>query len=135
MREHEYWEYVVADWVRQNGDFAGAVKSYSESIKRDPSDPRGYNNRANAYTKLVAFPEALKDAEQAIKVDPKFGECAMCWEGCELIGGCSEGIYTQESYFICDERVYKGNAGGTGGECVRLTKVHADVCAGARCGR
>ncbi|KAH8105503.1 chaperone [Cristinia sonorae] len=54
------------------GDFAGAVKAYTESIKRDPADPRGYNNRSNAYTKLVALPEALKDAEEAIKVDPKF---------------------------------------------------------------
>jgi len=54
------------------GDFAGAVKAYTEAIDRDPEDPRGYNNRANAYTKLVAFPEALKDAEQAITVDPKF---------------------------------------------------------------
>ncbi|TFY60717.1 hypothetical protein EVG20_g7325 [Dentipellis fragilis] len=56
----------------KNGDFAGAVKSYTEGIKRNPSDPRGYNNRALAYTKLVAFPEALKDAEEAIKVDPTF---------------------------------------------------------------
>ena len=56
------------------GDFAGAVKSYTESIKRDPKDPRGYNNRAAAYTKLVALPEALKDANEAIKVDPEFGE-------------------------------------------------------------
>ena len=54
------------------GDFAGAVKAYTEAIKRAPDDPRGYNNRANAYTKLAALPEALKDAEQAIKVDPKF---------------------------------------------------------------
>jgi len=54
------------------GDFAGAVKSYSESIKRDPKDARGYNNRAAAYTKLVALPEALKDANEAIKIDPKF---------------------------------------------------------------
>ena len=57
----------------KGGDFAGAVKSYTESILRDPSDPRGYNNRAAAYTKLVAFPEALKDANEAIKIDPKFG--------------------------------------------------------------
>ncbi|KZS97739.1 hypothetical protein SISNIDRAFT_449295 [Sistotremastrum niveocremeum HHB9708] len=57
----------------QAGDFVGAVKSYTESIKRDPSDARGYNNRAAAYTKLVALPEALKDAEEAIKIDPKFG--------------------------------------------------------------
>jgi len=54
------------------GDFAGAVKDYTESIKRDPSDARGYNNRAAAYMKLVAFPEALKDANEAIKVDSKF---------------------------------------------------------------
>ncbi|KAJ3503397.1 hypothetical protein NLJ89_g8453 [Agrocybe chaxingu] len=54
------------------GDFAGAVRDYTESIKRDPSDARGYNNRAAAYMKLVAFPEALKDANEAIKVDPKF---------------------------------------------------------------
>lgn len=56
------------------GDFAAAVKSYSESIKRDPADARGYNNRAAAYMKLVALPEALKDVNEAIKVDPKFGE-------------------------------------------------------------
>jgi stress-induced-phosphoprotein 1 len=58
----------------KEGDFAGAVKSYTESIKRDPSDARGYNNRALAYTKLVALPEALKDAEEAIHVDPSFGK-------------------------------------------------------------
>jgi stress-induced-phosphoprotein 1 len=56
------------------GDFAGAVKDYAESIKRDPSDPKGYNNRAAAYMKLVAFPEALKDVNEAIKVDVKFGQ-------------------------------------------------------------
>ncbi|KAJ8481593.1 hypothetical protein ONZ51_g5884 [Trametes cubensis] len=56
----------------KKGDFAGAVKAYTEAIKRDPQDPRGYNNRANAYTKLAALPEALKDAEEAIRVDPKF---------------------------------------------------------------
>jgi len=54
------------------GDFAGSVKAYTESIKRDPADPRGYNNRAAAYTKLVALPDALKDADKAIEVDPKF---------------------------------------------------------------
>ncbi|KAJ7929167.1 activator of Hsp70 and Hsp90 chaperone [Mycena leptocephala] len=54
------------------GDFASAVKSYTESIKRDPSDARGYNNRAAAYMKLAAFPEALKDVNEAIKTDPEF---------------------------------------------------------------
>jgi len=58
----------------KKGDFAGAIKAYTESINRDPNDPRGYNNRANGYTKLAALPEALKDADAAIKVDPKFSE-------------------------------------------------------------
>ena len=58
----------------KTGDFAGAVKDYTESIKRDPSDARGYNNRAAAYMKLVAFPEALKDVNEAIKVDANFGK-------------------------------------------------------------
>ncbi|KAF8450887.1 activator of Hsp70 and Hsp90 chaperone [Boletus edulis BED1] len=54
------------------GQFADAVKLYTESIKRDPSDARGYNNRAAAYMKLLALAEALKDANEAIKVDPSF---------------------------------------------------------------
>lgn len=36
------------------------------------SDPRALNNRAAAYSKLLALPEALKDAEAAIKIDPTF---------------------------------------------------------------
>jgi stress-induced-phosphoprotein 1 len=50
------------------------VKRYTEAIKRDPKDPRGYNNRAAAYQKLVALPVALKDSEEAIKIDSTFGE-------------------------------------------------------------
>jgi stress-induced-phosphoprotein 1 len=56
----------------KGGDFAAAVKLYTESIKRAPSDARGYNNRAAAYMKLMALTEALKDANDAIKVDPTF---------------------------------------------------------------
>jgi len=59
------------------GDFAGSVKSYTEAIKRDPSDPRGYNNRAAAYTKLAALPEALKDVNKAIEIDPSFGKSSV----------------------------------------------------------
>jgi tetratricopeptide (TPR) repeat protein len=61
----------------KDGDFVGAVKNYTESIMRDPSDARGYNNRAAAYIKLVALPEALKDVDQAIMIDPKFGALSL----------------------------------------------------------
>lgn len=54
------------------GKFADAVKSYTEAIKRFPTDPRAYNNRAAAYQKLMAMPEAIKDADAAIKCDPTF---------------------------------------------------------------
>ncbi|GAA5940908.1 hypothetical protein JCM3775_006845 [Rhodotorula graminis] len=56
----------------RQGDFASAVTHYAESIKRNPDDPRGFTNRAAAYTKLMALPEALKDAEKAIEMDPTF---------------------------------------------------------------
>jgi stress-induced-phosphoprotein 1 len=63
------------------GDFAGSVKAYTEAIARDPSDARSYNNRAAAYQKLVALPEALKDSEKAVEVDPKFGQFLRSSEG------------------------------------------------------
>lgn len=57
------------------GNWAGAVESYTEAINRHPTDPRAYNNRALCLTKLVALPDALKDAEKAIELDPKFSAC------------------------------------------------------------
>lgn len=97
------------------GDFAGAVKSYTESIKRDPKDARGYNNRAAAYTKLVALPEALKDANEAIKVDPTFGKllklCLTTSFSHQLV---SQGIYSQIQHLILDERIHQSTRSSSG---------------------
>lgn len=41
-------------------------------IKRAPEDPRGYTNRAAALIKLMTFPGAVSDCDEAIKHDPKF---------------------------------------------------------------
>ena len=81
-KESEAQEYInpeLAEKAREDGNakfkaglFAEAVQFYTEAIKRDPKDPRSYNNRALAYTKLVALPEALKDAKEATSVDPTF---------------------------------------------------------------
>lgn len=54
------------------GDWPNAIKAYSEMIKRDPNDARGYSNRAAALAKLMSFPDAIRDCDQAIKLDPTF---------------------------------------------------------------
>ena len=56
----------------KEGKFAEAVQSYTEAIKRAETDPRAYSNRAACYTKLMALPQALKDAEKAIELDKTF---------------------------------------------------------------
>lgn len=80
QREKEsYIDPQKAEEAREEGnrlfkaaDFAGAVKAYTEMIKRAPEDPRGYSNRAAALQKLISLPEAIKDCDEAIKRDPKF---------------------------------------------------------------
>ncbi|KAJ6151776.1 heat shock protein STI1 [Penicillium chermesinum] len=56
----------------QEGDWPAAVEAFSEMIKRAPEDPRGCSNRAAALIKLMAFPQAVQDCDQAIALDPKF---------------------------------------------------------------
>lgn len=79
MEEQAYLDPAKAEEEREKGNalfkegkFPDAIKCYTESIRRKPDDPRVWSNRAACYTKLTALPEALKDAEKAIEIDPTF---------------------------------------------------------------
>lgn len=79
QEEEAYLDPALAEAEREKGNalfkegkFPDAVKCYTESIRRGPKDPRVWSNRAACYTKLTALPEALKDAEKAIEIDPNF---------------------------------------------------------------
>ncbi|XP_006358357.1 hsp70-Hsp90 organizing protein 3-like [Solanum tuberosum] len=81
LEQQEYFDPQVADEEREKGNrffkeqkYPEAVSRYTESLRRNPKDPRTYSNRAACYTKLGALPEGLKDAEKCIELDPTFAK-------------------------------------------------------------
>lgn len=56
----------------EQGDYPGAVKVYTDGLRRDPNSKAIYSNRCAAYIKLMEWNYALKDAEKCLEIDPNF---------------------------------------------------------------
>jgi len=56
----------------KNSKWVEALTEYSEAIKRDPTNPSLYSNRAACYTKLMDWQRGLEDCEKALQIDSKF---------------------------------------------------------------
>ena len=84
QKENDYIDIAKSDEEKEKGNAAfkeqrypDAVKHYSEALLRGPSkiNPDAfklYSNRAACYTKLGAWSDGLKDAEECIKLNPDF---------------------------------------------------------------
>ena len=54
------------------GDFASAADKYRAALSWDATDPRTWANRAACFSRLRRFDEALRDAEYAIRLKPRW---------------------------------------------------------------
>lgn len=65
------------------GNYLKAAALYTQAIKKDPSNPTLYSNRAAAFLHLVKLQKALADAETTITLNPNW-EKGYFRKGCVL---------------------------------------------------
>jgi len=123
----------------KKGEWANAVKFYSEAIKRNPKDAKIFSNRAACYTKLNAFDLTIKDCDTAISMEPAFvkaylrkanvlkamGQAKNAMEvyskAMELDPNSDE---AKGGYKDCAVRMQSGNSGGKDPEEVRKNAMN-----------
>lgn len=57
-----------------SGQIEDAIKFYTEGIALAPDSELLYSNRSAAYCKLAQYNEALKDAEEVIRIKPDWAK-------------------------------------------------------------
>lgn len=55
-------------------DYGAAIAAYGQAIELHPRNPVYYSNRAAAFSQIGQHDKAIEDAQEAAKVDPKFGK-------------------------------------------------------------
>lgn len=60
--------------------FKEAVEMYTRGVEADPELPEAYSGRGNTYLQQEMFPEAVKDLQKAVELDP--------WNNMALTGLC-----------------------------------------------
>jgi len=111
----------------KKGDWANAVKHYTEALKRNPKDAKIYSNRAACYTKLNAFDLVIKDCDASIALDPGFVKAYLRKANVLKAMGQTQkamDVYSKameldpnsdeakNGYKDCAVRQYQGNRGG-----------------------
>jgi len=78
-KKKEYFDPALSTKAKEEGNeffkiqkYPEAIKCYDEAIKRDPENHINYSNRASCYIKVLALPDAMKDAEKCIALKPDF---------------------------------------------------------------
>jgi len=73
LNPEEALEYKAkADDAFRSGKWKEAIDLYQESIRRNPNDPKVYNNRSTALCKVMGWDAALEDVAKAISLNDKW---------------------------------------------------------------